>query len=85
MKKRLAAIPTSLLLTGAVWPVVTAAEEVESAESLDRNQDGYLSVAEAGEDSGPVENFARLDAKGDGPLDKNEPASKRAADENSDD
>ena len=84
MKKRLLAIPTSLLLTGAVWPVVTGAEDVDSADSLDRNQDGYISMAEAEADAALARNFTRLDTNGDGLLDKKELASKRAGDENSD-
>lgn len=81
MKKRILAIPTSLLLTGAVWPVVTSAEEADSARSLDRNQDGYISIAEADADAYLADQFARLDANGDGRLDRKELAAQHEKDE----
>lgn len=84
MKKRLLAIPTSLLLTGAVWPVVTMAEEADVAQSLDRNQDGYISIAEADADAYLADHYAKLDANGDGLLDKEELASEHARDKDSD-
>ncbi len=84
MKKRLLVIPTSLLLTGAVWPVVTMAEEADVTQSLDRNQDGYISVAEADADAFLADQFAKLDTNGDGLLDRKELASQHANDDNSD-
>ncbi|MFK8028675.1 MAG: hypothetical protein AB8G18_00405 [Gammaproteobacteria bacterium] len=81
MKKRLLTIPTSLLLTGAVWPVVTMAEEADSARSLDRNQDGFISLAEADADVYLADQFAILDVNGDGLLDPKELAAQHAKDE----
>ena len=81
MKKRLLAIPTSLLLTGAVWPVVTMADEADQVQSLDRNQDGYVSIAEADADAYLANKFAQLDANGDGLLDRKELAKQHANDE----
>ncbi len=74
MNKKLLTIPTSLLLTGAVWPVVTMAEDTEAAKGLDRNQDGYISVSEAEADAYLSDQFAHLDVNGDGLLDKDEMA-----------
>ncbi len=85
MKKRLLAIPTSLLLTGAVWPVVSMAGEADMAKSLDRNQDGYISIAEADADAYLADQFAKLDVNGDGLLDKQELAAQHAKHENDDD
>ncbi len=85
MKKRLLAIPTSLLLTGAVWPVVTMAEETDVTKSLDRNQDGYISVAEADADAFLAGQFAKLDTNGDGLLDKEELAAQHAKDKGNND
>ena len=71
MRRKLSTVPTSLLLTGAFWPVVATAADDEFAK-LDRNQDGYLSVAEAGAKSGLMESFTRLDADADGQLSEEE-------------
>ncbi|MEM7082541.1 MAG: hypothetical protein AAF465_07380 [Pseudomonadota bacterium] len=84
MKKQFLTIPTSLLLTGAVWPVVTTAGEADTTP-LDRNQDGLISIAEADADAYLAEHFAALDTNGDGQLDKKELAAKHAGRENSED
>ena len=71
MRRKISSVPTSLLLTGAFWPVVATATDDEFAE-LDRNEDGYLSVAEAGKKSGLMERFTQLDTDADGQLSKEE-------------
>lgn len=83
MDKRILTIPTSLLLTGAVWPVITMAEDA----AIDRNQDGYISAAEAQVDAKLAETFTELDVNGDGLLDKTEltPTEPQAEDEPEDD
>ena len=72
MNKKLLTIPTSLLLTGALWPVVTSAAETDDFSSLDRNQDGRISLAEAGANVELADHFANLDTDGNGQLSKAE-------------
>jgi len=68
MNKRLLSIPAILLVVGTAGPVVSMAED----SSIDRNQDGYISAAEAEVDASLAEKFAELDVNGDGLLDKEE-------------
>ncbi len=77
MRRKIATVPTSLLLTGAFWPVVAQTTDDEFAR-LDRNEDGYLSVAEAGAKSGLLESFTLLDTDADGQLSEEEWASGRS-------
>lgn len=77
MKRKYMTIPTGLLLTGAFWPVVTQAEPTDAFAALDRNSDGYLSVAEAGEEYGLLDKFSTLDKDADGQLSKSEWAAGR--------
>ena len=72
MKKKILAIPTGLFLTGALWPVVSAAGDADKFAKLDRNQDGFVSLAEAGADVRLADQFANLDTDGDGQLSKAE-------------
>ena len=72
MKRKLLTVPTSLLLTGALWPVVNAAGDDDSFARLDRNKDGFVSLAEAGKDVLLADQFANLDTDGDGQLSKAE-------------
>ncbi|MFK8014819.1 MAG: EF-hand domain-containing protein [Gammaproteobacteria bacterium] len=72
MKRKSLTIPTGLLLTGAIWPVVSHAEPADTFATLDQNRDGYLSVAEAGNEYGLLEKFSELDKNADGQLSKEE-------------
>ncbi len=77
MKRKYMTIPTGLLLTGAFWPVIAQAEPADRFAALDKNSDGYLSVAEAGEEYGLLDKFSALDKDADGQLSKAEWAAGR--------
>ncbi len=72
MKRKSLQLSTSLLLTGAVWPVVAASSVSESFDRLDANADGYISVSEAGNHSGLLDKFSAIDTDADGQISKGE-------------
>lgn len=72
MKRKSLQLSTSLLLTGAVWPVIAASPVSDAFERLDVNADGYLSVSEAGNHSGLLEKFSAIDTDADGQISKGE-------------
>lgn len=85
MKASKLALPTGLLLTGAIWPVVSAqAGDAEGFAALDKNADGYVTLAEAEAEASMLEKFASLDANGDGAVSEVEYMAGKAEGEKSD-
>ncbi|MFK7886511.1 MAG: hypothetical protein AB8G16_06545 [Gammaproteobacteria bacterium] len=72
MKRKTLQLSTSLLLTGAVWPVIAASPVSDAFERLDVNADGYLSVSEAANHTGLLDKFSAVDTDADGQISKGE-------------
>lgn len=70
MEKRPSAIPTSLLLTGAVWPVVAREPQPDAAKKPGCPEDGDPSDAPTGDAAVKGDDLVSLEAGGDSPPDE---------------